>query len=56
MIIKIKQLHTKGQIITGYDGDLVLLNKDDLSIHTVIAKGKVMLEDQKVIVKGTFEE
>jgi beta-aspartyl-dipeptidase (metallo-type) len=53
---RILKLHTKGQIITGNDGDLILLNKDDLSIHTVIAKGKVMLEDQKVIVKGTFEE
>ena len=38
------------------DGDLCLLRKDDLTIHTVIAKGQIMVRDGKPLVYGTFEK
>lgn len=52
----ILKLHQKGRIETGKDADLVLLNKDDLTIKTVIALGKLMVEDGVAVVKGTFED
>lgn len=44
----------KGNISQGSDGDLLLLNKD-LELEYVIAKGKVLMEEGKVVVKGTYE-
>ncbi|MFD2443052.1 beta-aspartyl-peptidase [Bacillus sp. CGMCC 1.16607] len=52
-ILKLKQ---KGTIQTGKDADLVLLDKTDYEIHSVIAMGQVMVENKQAIVKGTFEE
>jgi beta-aspartyl-dipeptidase (metallo-type) len=52
----ILKLHQKGRIVAGKDADLVLLNKDDLTIKTVIALGKLMVEDGVAVVKGTFED
>ncbi|MCR2821826.1 beta-aspartyl-peptidase [Lederbergia panacisoli] len=51
----ILKLDQKGRIQEGKDADLVLLNKDDWSINTVFAMGKIMVEDGEAIVKGTFE-
>ncbi|MDP4083967.1 MAG: beta-aspartyl-peptidase [Bacillota bacterium] len=51
-ILKLKQ---KGSIVEGKDADLVLLNKEDLTIDSVMALGKVMVESGNAIVKGTFE-
>jgi beta-aspartyl-dipeptidase (metallo-type) len=48
------KLHAKGRIEVGLDADLVVLDKD-LTIDTVIAKGRIMVRDKEVIVKGTFE-
>lgn len=48
------KLSQKGRIETGRDADLVLLDKD-LEIDTVIAMGKVMVEDKVPLVRGTFE-
>jgi beta-aspartyl-dipeptidase (metallo-type) len=48
------KLRKKGELRSGYDADLVLLSKD-LQIETVIARGQVMVENRKVMVKGTFE-
>ncbi len=48
-------LNTKGKIIEGYDADLVMVNKETLEIESVFAKGKLMVENKKVIVKGFFE-
>lgn len=45
----------KGEIKNGYDADLVFLNKTTLDIEAVISKGKIMMQDNEVIVKGTFE-
>ena len=52
---RLLKLTGKGEIKEGYDADMVILNQD-LSIDTVISKGKIMIEEGKVIVKGTFEK
>ena len=49
------KLTTKGRIAENYSADLVLLNKD-LTIDTVIARGRVLIENKQVLVKGTFEK
>ncbi|MDP4106233.1 MAG: beta-aspartyl-peptidase [Bacillota bacterium] len=51
----ILKLTQKGTIQEGKDADLVLLNKADFTIHTVIALGKVMVENGTAVRKGTFE-
>lgn len=48
-------LKQKGRIAAGLDADLVLLRRDDLSIDTVIAKGKLLVQQGQALVKGTFE-
>ena len=45
----------KGCICEGSDGDLVVLG-DDLTIETVVAKGRVMMEEGVVLQKGLFED
>ncbi len=52
---RIFDLQNKGRIEEENDADLVILNKDDLEIETVIAKGKILYEDKKAVVKGTFQ-
>ncbi|NHM31787.1 beta-aspartyl-peptidase [Neobacillus terrae] len=52
----ILKLNQKGMIVEGKNADLVFLNKEDYSIHSVLARGKLMVEDGKAIVKGTFEK
>lgn len=54
-VSKVLKLHKKGSIEIGKDADLVIVNEDDLNIDTVIAMGKVMIENGEVIIKGTFE-
>ena len=49
------KLSNKGYIEEGRDGDIVILDKDNLEIETVIAKGQTMVLNKEVIVKGTFE-
>ncbi len=48
------ELKNKGQIAKGFDADLVITDSN-LNIETVIANGKVMIEDTKVLVKGSYE-
>jgi len=48
-------LENKGQINISADADLVLLEPESLAIHTVLAKGRTMVESGKAIIKGTFE-
>jgi beta-aspartyl-dipeptidase (metallo-type) len=52
---RILKLKNKGEIGEEKDADLVLLDKEKLTIDTVIAKGKVMVEGGVPIIKGTFE-
>lgn len=52
---RILKLKNKGEIKEEKDADLVLLDKEKLTIDTVIAKGKVMVEGGVPIIKGTFE-
>ncbi|WP_297630686.1 beta-aspartyl-peptidase [uncultured Clostridium sp.] len=52
---KVLKLPWKGKISNGMDADLNLLRKDDLTLLTVIAKGKIMIDKGEVLVKGTFE-
>lgn len=49
------KLTTKGRVAENYSADLVLLNKD-LTIDTVIARGRVLIENKRILVKGTFEK
>lgn len=48
-------LSRKGQIAVGFDADLVLLDAASLAVETVIAKGKVLVEQGQARVKGVFE-
>jgi beta-aspartyl-dipeptidase (metallo-type) len=46
---------SKGSIEAGKDADLLIL-RPDLNIESVFAKGRLMVDRGKVLVKGTFEE
>ena len=48
-------LKNKGRLKTSADADMVLLEPGSLGIHSVIAKGQLMVEAGKARVKGTFE-
>lgn len=52
---RILKLKRKGLITKGSDADLVFLKPDALEIDNVIAMGKIMVQQGKPIVKGTFE-
>lgn len=52
---KILKLKNKGRIEKDFDADLCILDKN-LDIDIVFAKGKMMVQDKKPIVFGTFEE
>lgn len=45
----------KGLISAGSDADLCLMDRD-LELQTVIAKGQVLMQDKKILVRGMFEE
>jgi beta-aspartyl-dipeptidase (metallo-type) len=49
-------LKQKGQLAVGKDADMLLLNSHDLSIDTVIAKGRCLVKDGRPQVYGTFEK
>jgi beta-aspartyl-dipeptidase (metallo-type) len=54
-VAQIFQLDSKGVIKEDKDADLVLIDRDDLKIDTVIARGNILFENKKPIVKGTFK-
>lgn len=45
----------KGALLPESDADLLILNKD-LEIEWVIAKGRVLMEEKEVVVKGMYED
>ena len=49
------KLASKGRIEADKDADLVILNKDNLNVDGVIAKGKEMMKNGSLLVLGTFE-
>ncbi|MFW6030857.1 MAG: beta-aspartyl-peptidase, partial [Halanaerobiales bacterium] len=49
------QLKNKGELSQGKDGDLLILDSDNLKIKTVIAKGQTMVKNGEILKKGTFE-
>lgn len=49
------KLEDKGSIEVGKDADLLILDKEEFNINHVFAKGQHMIEDCKLLVKGTFE-
>ncbi|WP_100333316.1 beta-aspartyl-peptidase [Bacillus alkalisoli] len=49
------KLSQKGTIEVGKDADIIFINKDSFEIETVIAQGKLMMHENKLLVKGTFE-
>ena len=53
---RILKLKKKGHILPDYHGDICLLREKDFSLHTVIAKGQVMVREGEAVVKGTFEK
>gem|GEM_PF-1722414 len=51
---KILKLKNKGKIEVNMDADVCLLD-EELNIDTVIAKGRLMVQDKTPLVYGTFE-
>lgn len=45
----------KGTVQEGKDADLVLVDGDSLEIKTVISRGNIMMRDNRLLAKGTFE-
>ncbi|MDI6618605.1 MAG: beta-aspartyl-peptidase [Clostridiales bacterium] len=46
----------KGRIRKGLDADYIIFDEKDLSIDSVVAKGKIMVQNGLPIVFGTFEK
>lgn len=55
-VAKALKLNTKGRIVRGNDADLVILNKENLDIDTVLSRGEIMVYRGNAVVKGTFEK
>ncbi len=51
----ILKLKNKGRISVGFDNDIAILKKENLEIQHLICKGKLMIENQKIIVTGKFD-
>ena len=47
-------LEGKGRIDVGFDADLFVL-ESDFTLEKVLAQGRLVIDDTKVLVKGTFE-
>ncbi|PLW92924.1 MAG: beta-aspartyl-peptidase [Marinilabiliales bacterium] len=50
---RILKLHGKGQLKEGFDADIVVLK--DQTISHVIARGQWMMQDEKILKKGSYE-
>ena len=49
------RLERKGALVEGFDADILLLDKNSLEIEHVFAKGRHMLRNKEILIKGTFE-
>ncbi len=54
MLQKVLKLSNKGSIEKDKDADLVLVDESSLEIDTVIAMGKVMVQNGEAGCKGNF--
>ncbi len=45
----------KGRLAAGKDADLLILDRGG-RLASVVAMGRIMLDREKLLVKGTFEE
>lgn len=48
-------LPRKGVLEEGGDADVVLLRREDLTVHTVVARGRLLMREGRLLAKGTFE-
>lgn len=46
----------KGCLKAGSDADILILNKDDLAIYRLFAKGQVVVSDERAIKIGKYEK
>ena len=49
------KLKGKGEIKENYDADILLID-ENFEITDVFAKGKRMIANKKIVIKGTFED
>ncbi len=52
---RILKLRSKGQLAPGMDADIVLLSAKDLEVHSVVAKGRLLMKAGRPLTKGRFE-
>jgi len=52
---RILKLPRKGQLSVGNDADLILVDRETLELHTVIAKGRILMAAGELKFRGTFE-
>jgi beta-aspartyl-dipeptidase (metallo-type) len=52
---RLLKLRGKGELVAGADADIVLLEPETLEIRGVIARGRWLMRDGEVVVRGTFE-
>lgn len=54
-VANVLKLEHKGFISTGKDADIILLDKENLDINSVISRGNILMYNKELLVKGTFE-
>lgn len=50
------RLPRKGRVAEGLDADFVLVDRETMAIRTVVARGRIMVNDGRPVVFGTFEK